>query len=68
MSQNMQVIFDPIDAIEMAVFINQKLVEVGKKAFLLIWYDGGFSVFGRKNKMIQKLGMCGHNRLILCKK
>ncbi len=60
MRQNMQMILHSIDPIEMAVFIIEQLVDVGKKSFPLILNQGGLSVFGRKDKMVKNLCVSTH--------
>ncbi len=61
-------IFQAIDPIEMALFIGEELVDVGKKPASVVFDERGFSMLGRKNDVVNKLSVSAHKNLELMEK
>ncbi len=64
----MKMIFYSIDPIEMAIFIGEELVDVGKKPASVILDKSWLSMFGRKDDVVDKLSVSAHKNLELVEK
>ena len=68
MSQNMNMIFYPIDPVQVAIFIGEKMVDKSKHPLLLILEDIWFSVFGGIDDVVNQLCVRTHKNQVLVEK
>ncbi len=62
--QNMEMIFHTIDSIEVAVFVGEQVMNIGKQPFLLVRDNCFLTMFRRKNHMVDQLRVGAHTKLI----
>jgi len=55
-----EMIFHPVNSVEVTIFIREELVDISKKSAAFPFQQSRFTMFGRKNDMVDQLGVCAH--------